>query len=156
MSNAITQQLNIAAIARELASDIFEPTQTAKRFNLSVPELDELTLTPEFQKIFKGMVMDWNAAANTPERIKVKAATAVEAALDIFFWDIKDRSNSLAQRVEAMKMLMKLGELGEKDALGGGMLGGVTINIGMGAPGEGQTPHMVTIEGAALPEMDPA
>jgi len=149
--------INLAKLARELASDIFEPKDIAKAHGLSSDQLEAIIVLPEFQKMLAGMMQDWNSAGNTQERVKVKAASAVEAALQVFYTDMTDRSIPLVQRVDALKAMMKLGELGEKDALGNGVLGGVTINIGLGSPGDGKPPQMVMIDAIAVtPEENPA
>jgi hypothetical protein len=145
--------INIAKLARDLASDIFEPAQIAKSHGITMPQLEDIMGLPEFQKTLRSMVEDWNSAANTPERIKVKAQTAVEVAIEVFFDDMRDRGIPLVQRVEALKAMMKLGSLAERDLIGGGgALGGVTININTGTPGEGRPPKIITVE--AVPVVD--
>lgn len=149
--------INIAKLARDLASDIFEPAQIAKAHGISTQQLEDILGLPEFQKTLRSMIEDWNSAANTPERIKVKAQTAVEVAIEVFFDDMRDRGIPLVQRVEALKAMMKLGSLAERDLVGGGgALGGVSISINLGVPGEGREPKIVTIEAEALPVEDEA
>lgn len=150
----LPKAISLATIARQIASDIYDLSDVAKRNELSMDQLGKIIDTPEFQKILDGMIKDWNAAGTTPERIKVRAGAAVEAALDVFYNDMTDHAIPLAQRVEALKAMMKLGELGEKDALGGGALGGVTINIDLGSAGEGRPPEMITINAAPIADLD--
>jgi len=52
---------------------------------------------------------------------------------------------------------MRLGELGEREALGSAAAGGsVSISINLGNPGQGQPPKTVTIDAEPLPEESPA
>lgn len=77
--------------------------------------------------------------------------------MDSFIADIVDKSIPLVQRTDALKALMKLGELGEKELLGvGGGGGSVSIQINLGTPGQGQAPKTVTIDADPIPEESPA
>lgn len=149
--------VNLARLARDLAQDILEPDQIRKVHDLSQEQFERVLQEPAFQKMLREMIVDWNSASGTAERVKVKAATAVEVALDSFFQDVCDRSIPLAQRTDALKALMKLGELGEKEALLGTLGGGVSISINLGVPGQGEPPKTVTLEAEAIPaEESPA
>ena len=149
--------VNLARLARDLAQDIFEPDQIRQFHNLSQEQFEHILDDPYFQKMLREMILDWQSASGTAERVKVKAATAVEVALDSFFQDITDRAIPLTHRVDALKALMKLGELGEKEsAFGGSASSGVSISINLGIPGQGQPPKTVTIEaGPEPPEESP-
>ena len=139
--------LNLAKLARELAQDIYEPDVIRQTNQISPERFDKILADPEFQKMLRGMIDDFNSAAGTAERVKVKAQSAVEAALEGFYHDLTDRTHPLSQRVEALKAMMKLGELGENDAVGGsGVLGGISVNINLGVPGEGRPPKVITVE----------
>ena len=139
--------VNLARLARDLAQDIFEPDQIRTAHQLTPDQFDKILNDEQFQRMLRDMVMEWNSAASTPERVRMKAASAVEVALESFFTDVVDKTIPLVQRTEALKALMKLGELGEKDLLraGGGGGGGVQININLGVPGQGQPPKTITI-----------
>lgn len=147
--------VNLARLARDLAQDIFEPDQIRLAHSLTADQFEKILEDPSFQKMLREMITDWNSASGTAERVRVKAATAVEVALDSFFQDITDRSIPLAQRTDALKALMKLGELGEKEGALGPVGGGVSISINLGTPGQGAPPKTVTIEAEALPEESP-
>lgn len=152
----LSRVVNLARLARDLAQDIFEPDQIRKSHNLNPEQFEQILEDPSFQKMLREMVLDWQSASGTAERVKVKAATAVEVALDSFFQDVTDRSIPLAQRTDALKALMKLGELGERDnVLGAALGGGVSININLGLPGQGQPPKTVTVEGEIVKEESP-
>ena len=147
--------VNLARLARELAQDIFEPEQIRLAHSLTTDQFEQILNDVTFQKMLREMVMDWQSASGTAERVRVKAATAVEVALDSFFQDLTDRSIPLAQRTDALKALMKLGELGEKDGPLGPVGSGVSININLGTPGQGHAPKTVTIEATPIQEESP-
>jgi hypothetical protein len=147
--------VNLARLARELAQDIFEPDQIRQAHSLTTDQFEKILDDPGFQKMLREMVLDWQSASGTAERVRVKAATAVEVALDSFFQDVMDRSIPLPQRTDALKALMKLGELGEKEQALGPVGGGVSISINLGTPGQGAPPKTVVIEGQAIPEESP-
>lgn len=148
--------ISLARLARELAQDIFEPDQIRQAHSLTKEQFDKILEDPSFQKMLREMILDWQSASGTAERVKVKAATAVEVALDSFFKDLTDRSIPLNQRTDALKALMKLGELGEKDPITGVPGSGVSISINLGIPGQGQPPKTITLEANSVtPEESP-
>lgn len=139
--------VNLARLARELAQDIIEPDQIRRAFDLTTDQFEKILEDNNFQRMLREMIRDWNSASGVGERVKLKAATAVEVALDTMFRDITDRTLPLNQRVEAVKLLAKLGELSDRgDIIGAAGVGsGVSININLGVPGDGQPPKVVNV-----------
>jgi hypothetical protein len=132
-----TAAVNLAKLAREIAQDIL-PLETVLTLN-HVSELDweRIQSDPRFDSMLRSMMEDWNGAANTPTRVKVKAASAVEALLERMFADCLDGGIPLAQRNEAFRQLCRLGELeGSRDLVGGsaGDRVSITINLGQDKP----------------------
>ena len=86
----------------------------------------------KFQEMLRGLISEWQGAANTRERVRIKAATGLEMQLEQYILDIADPKIPLAQRVEAGKFLAKLGELdGSQLAVGaGGAAFQINLNIG--------------------------
>lgn len=88
----------------------------------------------EFQRYLAEAVREWNSADSTAKRIKVKAQASVEASIPELHALIHADRAPLNHRVEAFKMMARLGEVGESH--GGAGKGGdgkgfsVTINIG--------------------------
>jgi hypothetical protein len=83
---------------------------------------------PKFQEMLASIQRDWLSAGNTRERVRVKAATGLEAMLETYIAEIGDTGIPLTQRVEAGKFLARLGELEGNPHVGAGG-GGVIINI---------------------------
>jgi len=122
----------MAAVAREVAMDILPLEDIQRLHQLSDEQWLEITQNNKFQHMLHSMQVEWNSASNTPERVKAKASTGLEAVLETYIRDILDASIPLAQRVEAGKFLAKLGELGDRNLLGAaaGERFSIVLNIG--------------------------
>lgn len=123
--------IDLAALAREIAMDIFPVEEVLAIHKLTDQEWQRIALNPKFQEMLASMQREWLSAANTRDRVRIKAATGLESMLETYIREIADESIPLTQRVEAGKFLARLGELdGALDKLGGqGAAGHVTINI---------------------------
>ena len=122
--------VDFAALAREIAMDIFPLTQILELHRLSDEEWQRISGNQRFQTMLEQMIREWNSAANTRERVRIKAATGLESVLETYIREIVDESIPLTQRVEAGKFLARLGEL---DGALVGELGerfSITLNIG--------------------------
>lgn len=138
--------VDFAALAREIAMDIFDVEQILELHRLSDEEWLKIQQNARFQQMLLSMTQEWKSAVNTRERVKMKAATGLESVLENYIREIGDPRIPLVQRVEAGKFLAKLGELGpEANVLGGGG-SSVTINISTG-----NRPPL-TIAGELVPE----
>jgi hypothetical protein len=122
--------VDLASLAREIAMDIFPTEQVLAIHKLDDAEWQRICVNPKFQDMLASMTREWQSAANTRDRVKAKAATGLEAMLEIYIREIGDETIPLTQRVEAGKFLARLGELdGSQDKFGSGGGNGVTINI---------------------------
>jgi len=130
MAPKSTFMVDFATLAREIAQDIFPVDQVVALHRLDDEEWAKIQAHPRFIAMLGQMQVEWNSAANTRERIRIKAQTGLESQLEVFINDINDASIPLSQRVEAGKFLARLGELDNVGAnnMGGGD-GRVVINI---------------------------
>lgn len=124
---------NLAKLAKEIAMDI-KPFDDILRLH----ELDNVTWNriaenPQFQAMLRDMIVDWNSAKNGKERIRVKSAIGVELVLDTIITDCMDERLPLNQRVEAIKMLSRLGELEQPQQGQGGGADRVVFQIHIGS-----------------------
>lgn len=143
--------VNFAALAREIAMDILPLGEILELHKLDEETWARIQGNKNFQDALAGLVRDWNSAGNVRERVKIKAATGLEAQLEIYVQDIGDPTIPLIQRVEAGKFLARLGELDSRE--GGGAEGGgfhITLNIGTTQHRVDIAPPMRTIE--AIPD----
>lgn len=115
--------VDLAALAREIAMDIFPPKQILELHRLTDDEWQRIQENPKFQSMLQEMITEWNSTTSTKERVKMKAATGLESILEIYIRDIADPGIPLIQRVEAGKFLGRLGEL-DGSHIGGGGGGG--------------------------------
>lgn len=120
--------VDFATLAREIAQDIFSVDQIIALHRLEDAEWMQIQRHPRFQSMLAEMQREWNSAANTRERVRIKAATGLETTLEVFINEINNAAVPLSQRVEAGKFLARLGELGEH-AQGVGAGGQITIQI---------------------------
>lgn len=124
--------VEFAALAREIAMDIFEVHEVVALHRLTDDEWQRIQQNPIFIKMLADMTVEWNSASNTRERVKVKAATGLESILETYIADIKDDRIPLGQRVEAGKFLARIGELDNVQSIiggGGGSGFSITMNI---------------------------
>jgi hypothetical protein len=123
--------VDLAALAREIAMDIFPVPQILELHRLTDDEWLRIQGNPKFQEMLKSLVAEWNATSSTRERVKMKSATGLESILEVYIRDIADPSIPLAQRVEAGKFLARLGEMdGQRVGAEGGNGFSITLNIG--------------------------
>lgn len=138
--------IDFATLAREIAQDIFPVDQVVSLHRLTDEEWARIQEHPRFIAMLTDMQRDWNSAANTRERVRIKAQTGLESQLEIFIADMGDSRIPLAQRVEAGKFLARLGELDGAGAATAGAGGGVTINIVTS-----QAKPAITIDATSVP-----
>lgn len=124
--------VNLAALAREIAMDVFEVPKILEIHRLTDGEWQKIQANPKFQEMLRGLIAEWQSAANTRERVRIKAATGLEMQLERYILDIADPKIPLAQRVEAGKFLARLGELDGNQVIGaaGGAAFQINLNIG--------------------------
>src|SRR5262245_54088141 len=121
--------VDFATLAREIAQDIFPVEQVVALHRLTDDEWAQIQAHPKFISILGDMQREWNSAASTRERVKIKAQTGLESQLEVFINEISDARIPLTQRVEAGKFLARLGELDGATKAGGAFGERVQINI---------------------------
>ena len=123
--------VNLAALAREIAMDIFDLDKILEIHKLSFAEWERIAAMPRFQSMLADMLLEWRTATNTKERLRVRAQTGIETHLDQLINELSDPSIPLTQRVEAYKFLARLGELdGQIQGGSGGTGFHINLNIG--------------------------
>jgi hypothetical protein len=121
--------VNLAALAREIAMDIFPVEQVLKIHQVSDEDWLKIQASPQWTKMLSSMIAEWESAMNTRERLKAKAQTGLEMNLEQLILDIGDLEIPLAQRVEAAKFLARIGEVDGQVGTGGPGFS-ITLNIG--------------------------
>jgi hypothetical protein len=122
--------VDFATLAREIAQDIFSVDQIVALHRLDDDEWAKIQQHPRFIAMLSSMQREWNSAANTRERVRVKAQTGLESQLEVFIAEINNQNIPLSQRVDAGRFLARLGELdGQNQANQLPVGSGITINI---------------------------
>lgn len=91
---------------------------------------------PRFNSYLASEKEAWNAATNTPERVKLKASAVMEDWMLQAHTELHDKKTPLNQKVELGKLLAKLAGMGEPKPFLPGQGGGgfhLQINIAPGA-----------------------
>lgn len=119
-------------LAAEVACDSFDLEDVLKARDLTYDEFKEIERQPRFQMYLREAISSWNSTANTQERVRAKAALAVENLLPNMVARIADTREPLSAKTELFKALMKAGAIGEKDKAGGegGEKVSIVINLG--------------------------
>ena len=130
MSQKLSALVDFATLAREIAQDIFPLEQVIRLHNLSDEEWLRISIHPKFTQILNDMQREWNAAENTPQRIKVKAQAGLETQLEVLIADCGDPTIPLSQRTDAYRMLARLGDLDGQGKVNVGEKFSITLNIG--------------------------
>lgn len=128
--------LLMARLARSIAQDIVELPKILENNQVSHEAWAIIEKHPRFQKYLQEAILDWNAAENAPERVKIKAAAAIEEWLPEGFSQMHNQDAPLLHRNDLAKLMAKLGGMDNGRV---GVDGGtaerfhVTINLGADA-----------------------
>jgi hypothetical protein len=122
--------LNLAKLAREIAMDILPVEDILALHKVDDETWARIQADERWQAQLSSMAQDWNSAANAKERVKVKAQTGMEMLLETYIRDAANQAHPLVQRVEAGKLICRLGELleNQKGTASGQVLVQININ----------------------------
>lgn len=123
----------IVKLAREIAVDHYTLSDILKRYSITTQTWGILTQNPRFAELLQAETVAWNAALNTPARIRLKSAAVVEDWLETASTLLHSNSETLNSKIELAKMLGKFAALDtpeKAETLAGGDHVNITINIG--------------------------
>lgn len=127
----LDRELLAVQIAREIAINLNDIETILKHYSVSDSEWGKLQRSDRFKALVCEAVAEWNAANNTQERVKLKAAAMVEEWLPEANRLAHDSAQSLPGKVELMKLIKSLTSLGVIGTEGGaGEKFSVVINLG--------------------------
>lgn len=121
----------VQRLTREIAMDIRPLTDILSMHGVSEEQWEALQSNPIFQERLAKAVDEWQSAANTSDRVKLKSLAFIEEALPEFYARAHDPKEPLTAKVELLKAITKLGGLG--GPVDGSIAGerlSVTINLG--------------------------
>jgi hypothetical protein len=127
--------IELVKLAREIAMDI-QPLQTIlKQYLINDQTWLELQRSHRFQQLLMSETEAWNAALNTHERVKIKAASMIEEWLPELNGRLHDAEEALTAKIEGAKMLTKIAAMGlPGEVAATGERFTVTINMGTQEP----------------------
>lgn len=104
----------LAKLAREIAMNIRELPAILKDYGLTAQYYDEHILTNEFfKRALETIIIEWNGALSTHQRIKVEAAATLEDSLHNLAARMNTNDEALPAVVETAKLFAKIAGLGE-------------------------------------------
>lgn len=133
LTSTVVSEVTAMKIAREIAMDLHDLETILKNNHVSVEEWSKLSNNQTFLTALKDAIAAWQSAGNTHERVKLKSAALVEEWLPEANSRAHDRNETLSSKVELMKLLTKLADMGMSGAGvegGGGEKFSVVINLG--------------------------
>jgi hypothetical protein len=121
-----------SSLAVELASGLSPPSDVFDRYGISKEDAVLLLSDNVFKRMLKEAHAEWNAADNTPDRIRLKAQMALEELLAPTFMLAQDPRVPAVSRNDATKLFERLSGVAKQsdDSGGQGPKFVLTISVG--------------------------
>jgi hypothetical protein len=103
----------LRSLAVGMAQAIRDPDDILHELGFTEEDWRELEKSRTFKRMLMQAEAEWNNAASTSKRVKLKAATNIELSLPQFYEDMVDKGQPLVARVRALEMVAKLAGLPE-------------------------------------------
>lgn len=132
LPDAARREIDIVKLAREIAMDLRELSEILKLHAITNEEFERLKRLPYFNKVLTAELEAWQAATNTQERVRLKAAAMMEEYLPELFKRMVDPNQDLMKAVKGAELVTKLAALGEADKGAFDPSNRVVITINMG------------------------
>jgi hypothetical protein len=126
------QRLALIHLARDFARNIKPKEAILSERGLTAEQYDQILNNPFYQRVLEAETETFQAAGNTPERIKYEAAVTLEEYLPELHLRMHDQSTPLNQAIEGAKLLAKLAGVGEEKVQEGGSKEKIIIQINLG------------------------
>lgn len=121
----------MVSLSNAIAKGLEPLDEILMRHNVSRAHFSELEKNPRFHAMVVMAAREWGEADNVGKRNELKSSMMFEECLPEFMTRLHDKNESLAAKVEFMKLLAKVGKLGAPDRIaGGGETFKLTINLG--------------------------
>lgn len=153
------ERIVLVELAREIARGLHSVPEILANHEITEERYAEIVKNPFFARVLEAEIVDWHAARNTPERVRVEAGAIIERVMPTIAARMEDQEEALTAVTDAAKFVAKLAGIGEKEAVGVGSSEKFIINIDMGGKAQNIqfikdiTPKEPASEGqAVLPE----
>lgn len=141
---AAKQEIDIVKLAREIAMDLRELPQILEHHCIDPKRFEEIKRNPYFTRVLAAEVEAWESAVNTGERVRIKAAAAVEEWLPELYKRIVNPKEDLLKAVKGGELMVKMAGLNAEDSKAGNPSDKVVITINMGTDNKLQAIKTVT------------
>jgi len=121
-------------IARELSMEIMQLPDILTKLGVNNEQWEQIKELPRFQYLLNEMMLAWQAAQNTPERVKLKSAAMIEEALAEMHARVHDSREPLAAKTEMLKLISRLAGIGN-ERIEGQVSEKFTLHINIGDGG---------------------
>jgi len=142
-----------AHLASEIASDLVDLKDILERHQITQAHLGVLTQQTEFNQMLEEFSRDWKHPMNVKERIRLKAALAIEDGMIDMYAIFRNEDLAPAARLDAYKQLVTLSDTAPRREAEAGGGAGFSIVINVGKNGEKDVTPVV-IEGQATEAID--
>lgn len=132
LSEAAKHEVNIVKLAREIAMEMRDLSAILEHHGVSAREFEVLKRNPYFDRVLASEIEAWQSAVNTGERVRLKAAAAMEEFMPVLYERMVNPKEDLLKTVKGAELLTKLASLGESDK-SADAAGKVVITINMGS-----------------------
>lgn len=147
--SATAPAVNVTALATELAVKLLPTEDILKQFGLTAEQLRDMLRDQQFRQMISQIRADWNAATNSKERVRLKAALSVEENLLTMHQIVNNTDLHPGARIDAFKQLKELADVAPKTNVAEGTK--FTLNIAL----QGQPAEKVVIDAQPqIPEGD--
>jgi len=147
--------VDLAALARDIAIEYLRLPQILTAHGISDEMWAEISANTAFINMAAQMKREWASASNAKERVKMKAATAVEALMPTMLEEIVKATTPASQKNDIYKTMVRLGELentrADLNPTGERFVFNLNINPGGAPTVTVETPPPKTIEGEVVP-----
>ena len=118
-------------LARELALDMQPVEKIQENLGVGNAQLERFKTHPEFLRYLHDAMSEWNSAASTPDRVKLKSMHFIEEALPEFFARAHDPREPLAAKTRLLETIGRFAGMGgTADGVVSGEKLSVVINLG--------------------------
>jgi hypothetical protein len=118
-------------IAREIAIGHYDLSEILERYKIPLDQWEQLKDSHRFKEALEREVVNWNAAVNTDQRVKLKAAAIIEEWLIEANQRLHDKSEVLSSKVSLAQVIAKFAGIGVQQGDGNaGEKFSVVINLG--------------------------
>jgi hypothetical protein len=129
----VYDEIKLVKLARQIAMGIKDLPGVLFDNDLTLREWDDIKMLPAFQRLLEGEVTSWEGALNTPDRVRIKAASMLEEYLPEMYARLNDRTEPLMAKMKAVELISKIAGFGQTDIPQAGSPGDkvqVIINLG--------------------------